>query len=454
MKTIKKFLFAIVLSISMLFVCSFTMSADAATSNQETNISDSSSEETWSYILNNIDIDIKYLEPNRYLGLFWDSFVNGDSKDGYLYLCWTSPYYTKTNNTILQVTESGKTYNLYSSIDDMNANNGNWLSTSFKQYPSYDLTIHMTPIAGFNDGQNFGLPLKRTYNFTNFKYGYEGENKAIGQCTDKITFDLGLIPKLDGKNSLQLCTHGYEIIEACEAQSYFDLLAYGGYGHFVHFNTTIKIDKIYRVDVAYKVTNDDKPWYEFLLPSDEHQIKKSLTSERVSGGIFGLYNFQGFSEGSYQSTKNSSITYNYRLHLNYNDDAWNIFEGKEYYEADYRRISNFQILRMNYVVDGETFDVPIKMDTIEGDTLFILDGDLILDTETTYFKIKNTVDDALTSLNKTLDNIKNNWDKYKIAFIALGCGIAGIMIILPIIKLINYSKTLLGNTDDKTCKKE
>lgn len=437
----KKIILAIVLCVSMLFLCSYATPVSAA-STQETKISNESVEENWGYILDNVDIEIKYLESNRYLGLYWDSFVGGSSKDGYLYLCWISPYFTKTNNTILQITEAGKTYNLYSTVEDMNNLNGNWLSTESKSYPSYNLTLHMTPIAGYKDGQNFGLPLKRTYNFTNFKYGYEGTNKAIGQCSESITFDLGLIPKLDGKNSMQLCTHGYEIIEACEAQSYFDILKYGGYGHFVHFNTTIKIDKIYRVDVAYKVVNDDKPWYQFFLPSDEHQIKKSLTSERISGGVFGLYKFQGFSEGSYQSTKNSSINYKYRLHLNYDDEAWNIFVGKEFYEADYRRISQFQILRMNYVVDGETFDVPIKMDTIEGETLFILDSDLILDTDTTYYKIKNTIDDLIS-------NVKNNWDKYKVALIIVGCGILGIMLLIPIIKLITSLKLFLGDKGDE-----
>ena len=447
MKNCKKILLAIVLCLSMLFLCSFSTPVSAA-SIEEKIVSPETSEENWKYILNNVDMDIKYLEPNKYLGLYWDSFVGGNSKEGYLYLCWTSPYYTKTNNTILQITESGKTYNLYSSISDMNSLSGNWLLGESKTYPNYDLTLYMTPIAGFKDGQNFGLPLKRTYNFTNFKYGYEGTNKAIGQCTERISFDLGLIPKLDGKNSMQLCTHGYEIIESAEAQSYFDLLTYGGYGHFVHFNTTIKIDKIYRVDVAYKVVNDDKPWYQFFLPSDEHQIKKSLTAERVSGGIFGLYKFQGFSEGSYQSTKNSSINYKYRLHLNYDDDAWNIFEGKEFYEADYRRISQFQILRMNYVVDGETYDVPIKMDTIEGDTLFILDGDLILDTDTTYYQIKNALDDTINSLKNTLNNIKNNWDKYKVAFTIVGCCLAGIILMVPIIKFITSMKLFLKDSGD------
>ena len=55
-------------------------------------------------------------------------------------------------------------------------------------------------------------------------------NQFNGKCTEEIRFDLGLMPKQDGKNSMQLTTHGYEIIEACEAQSHFDLLAYGGYG--------------------------------------------------------------------------------------------------------------------------------------------------------------------------------------------------------------------------------
>lgn len=38
----------------------------------------------------------------------------------------------------------------------------------------------------------------------------------------------------------------------------------------VYFNTTISIDKIYRVDVSYKILNDDKPWYQLFLPDDEH----------------------------------------------------------------------------------------------------------------------------------------------------------------------------------------
>lgn len=434
----KKLLIVITTFLSIFTLCSFTNNTKAQSLSSTT---DATSEDNWNYILNNVDIDIKHLEPNKYLGLYWDSFVNGNSKNGYLFLCWLSPYYSNDTTTILQVTESGKKYNLYNTTTDMNNKNGNFLPTESKGYPEYDLTIHMTPIAGFKDGENFGLPLKRTYKFTSLKYGYEGTNKVLGTCNEEISFDLGLIPKLDGKNSMQLVTHGYEIIEACEVQSYFDLFAYGGYGHFVHFNTTIKIDKIYRVDVAYKVLNDNKPWYEFFLPNDEHQIKKSLTTERVSGGIFGLYNFQGFSQGSYQSTKNSSITYKYRLHLNYDDTAWDWSVSQDFYECDYRRVSEFQILRMNYVIDGETFDVPIKMDTVEGETLFILDSDLILDTDTAYFKLKNLFDDLTY-------NLHNNWDTYKTVFIVIGCTLLAVIVLIPLIKLLTLLKTLFKNKEE------
>lgn len=434
----KKLLIVITTFLSIFTLCSFTNNTKAQSLSSTT---DATSEDNWNYILNNVDIDIKHLEPNKYLGLYWDSFVNGNSKNGYLFLCWLSPYYSNDTTTILQVTESGKKYNLYNTTTDMNNKNGNFLPTESKGYPEYDLTIHMTPIAGFKDGENFGLPLKRTYKFTSFKYSYEGTNKVLGTCNEEKSFDLGLIPKLDGKNSMQLVTHGYEIIEACEVQSYFDLFAYGGYGHFVHFNTTIKIEKIYRVDVAYKVLNDNKPWYEFFLPNDEHQIKKSLTTERVSGGIFGLYNFQGFSQGSYQSTKNSSITYKYRLHLNYDDTAWDWSVSQDFYECDYRRVSEFQILRMNYVIDGETFDVPIKMDTVEGETLFILDSDLILDTDTAYFKLKNLIDDLT-------NNLQTNWETYKTVFIVIGCSLLAVVVLIPLIKLLTLLKTLFKNKEE------
>lgn len=117
----RKLRICFLLIIPLFLLCSFTTNASSKEIKPQTD----TTEENWSYILNNVDIDIKYLEPNKYLGLYWDSFVGGSSKDGYLYLCWTSPYYTKTNNTILQITESGKKYNLYNTLTDMQSLNGN-----------------------------------------------------------------------------------------------------------------------------------------------------------------------------------------------------------------------------------------------------------------------------------------------------------------------------------------
>ena len=407
--------------------------------------------QTWVYILENLDIEPQWLEPNKYLGIYWDSCWNNDADEGYLYLIWTSHYTPSEFVTLTQVKESGKVYKLYDSEADMDDFNSNFLTSTYYHYKDSDLTIHLTPIAGYTDGEHFGLPLKQIYKFQGFVYGMDQAQYSSnmdpgkqfnGICNEEITFDLGLMPKQDGKNSMQLTTHGYEIIESCEAQSYFDLLAYGGYGHFAYFNTTIKIDKIYRVDVAYKITNDDKPWYQFFLPDEEHQIQKSLTPDRVKGGIFGLYNFAGFEEGSYQSTVDGRTNYKYKLHLNYDDTAWNWFVGQEFYECDYRRVSQFQILRMNFLVDGETYDVPIKMDTIEGDTLFILDPDLILDTETPYYDFKNWLDDGIADLKDKL--------KDYLPYIYAVLGVVGTVLLIWVLsKAYKFFKFLFGWIPDK-----
>lgn len=69
MKKFKKCLLVIVLCITMLFLCSFTTEG-ATTETSESNVTDTTSEENWNYILNNVDIDIKYLEPNKFLGIY------------------------------------------------------------------------------------------------------------------------------------------------------------------------------------------------------------------------------------------------------------------------------------------------------------------------------------------------------------------------------------------------
>ena len=48
--------------------------------------------ETWDYIIDNLDIEPEYLDQNDYLGIYWDSYAYNNPKNGYLYLIWTSEY--------------------------------------------------------------------------------------------------------------------------------------------------------------------------------------------------------------------------------------------------------------------------------------------------------------------------------------------------------------------------
>lgn len=412
--------------------------------------------ETWDYILEGLDIEPEYLEANKYLGIYWDSIFTEEFKDtGYLYLIWTSQYTPSEFVTLTEVKESGKIYKLYDTQKDADDLKGNWFQSDSYDYKDYNLTIHITPIGGAEDGKEFGLPLKQKYTFQGFTFGIDDaewgydtdpQNQFGGTCTESISFDLGLTPKQgDGKNAMQLVTHAYEIIKDCEVQSHFDL-NFGGYIHYAMFNTTINIDKIYRVDVSYTITNDNKSWWQFFLPDDTHAIKKSLTCERVSGGIFGLSRYQGFAEGSYQSTDSKAKNYKYRLHLDYDADAWNLFEGKDYYESDYKQVSEFKILRMNYLCDGKVYDVAVKMDTVEGDTLNILDPDLILDTESPYYNFKKFFDDIYRDLAE-------KFDKYKYILYAVA-GVVGTVFILWIVfKVKMFIQVVFGSGGNKQSNK-
>ena len=396
-------------------------------------------DDTWTYIMDNIDIWPEYLEQNKILGIYWDSYFSGLEDEGYLYLVWVSHYTPSEFVTILEFTESGKTYKLYDNDEAAENLDGNWFLSDEFHFSSADLTLHITPIGGISDGEPFGIPLKRNYSFEKFTYGVDDAqwkkevdptNRFGGKVEDKVKFDLGVTPKQDGNNILQLVTHGYEIIEDCEAQSYYDL-NFGGYMHEVYFNLNIEVDKIYRVDVNYKVTNQDKEAWEFWKPDDEHEITKSLTTQRESGGFFGLSSYQGFRQGSYKSTRDDNKTYKYKLHLNYDDHAWKLFRGGDLNESDYERISNFKILRINFLVDNETYDVEVKMDTIDGKTLNIFSGDLIMNTDSFGYKVKNTVYDLWNDITEKFKENSN------LIWILLG---GGLLIVIMVVGIRVYKK--------------
>lgn len=407
-------------------------------------------DDTWSYIIDNLDLWVEYLDTDQVVACMWDSYFAGNEDDGYLFLVWCSPYIPSEFVNILEFTESGKTYHLYDDEEAKENLDFNWDASEHFHFPDANLSLHLTPIGGISDGEPFGVPLKRSYSIEKFKYGIDDAhfvkdvdptNRFSGECTKPVKFDFGLTPKQDGKNYLQMVTHSYRIIDDCMVQSHFDL-NFGAYRHEVYFSTAIDISKIYRVDVSYKITNDEKDWYEFWLPEDEHLVTKSLSTKRASGGFLGLSSYAGFSEGSYQSTVDGSKRYKYKLHLNYDDDAWKIFRGGDLLEGNYKRVSDFQILRLNFVCDNEVYDVPVAMDCVDGKTLNILSPDLIMDTDTLGFKIKNGFYDFIDDVKSKVKENKN------VVWIIIGSVIL-IVIIVVVIRIARIISNFLSVIPDR-----
>ncbi len=362
---------------------------------------------TWYDVLTNLDIEPQYLDPDRILGLYWDSDTTETSSN--LYLFWTSRYIPSEFMTVSEITVNGKTYLQFPTNDLFEPE---WYQSDYYHFEKYDLTIHKTPIAGFDNGKHFGIPLTRKYEFTNIKtcmnkleYYNDPDptNKYSASIDTDVIFDLGITPEDKGKSVCQLVTHAYELIKDCEVQSYYDV-GFGGYKHLVHFNTSIPMDKIYRVDVSYILSSDNKKWYEWWIYEKEYRVIKSMRPDKKSTGFFGLCDTYGFREGTFKSNENNSITYKYEMMLNYDEQNWELF-GDSDIESNYKRIKDFKILRLNYLIDNKVYDVEVKMDAIDGETKTIVDRDLILDTESGLWKTKNTIYgifDGIKNVAKTI----------------------------------------------------
>ena len=345
----------------------------------------------WYDIITNLDIEPMYLDPDRILGLYYDGYAGSTSS--YLYLIWTSKYIPSEFMTINSLELNGKEYSQYPDNDLFHPF---WFDSKYYYFEQYDLALHLTPIGGYDGEKEFGVPLTQKYSFKNVKVGIDKlqfdndpdpSNKYSTTLDSYCEFDLGIKPEYHGKSACQLVTHAYKLIKDCEVQSHYDW-GFGGYMHYVHFNTTIPIDKIYRVDVSYVLTSDNKSWYQFWLNEDEKKVIKSMTPEKKKTGIFGLYDTYGFKEGTFKSNEKESITYKYEMMLNYSEQNWDIF-GDYCVESNYKRIKDFKILRLNYLVDNKVYDVAVTMDQVDGETLSIIDRGLILDTESALWKIKD-----------------------------------------------------------------
>ena len=363
----------------------------------------------WYDILTNLDIEPQYLDPNKLLGLYYDADAGETSS--YLYLIWTSKYLPSEFMTVHEFDLNGKHYTQYPDNDLFNAF---WYDSYYYYFEKYDLAIHISPIGGYDSGEQFGVPLTQKYKFQNIKTGidklqfYEDpdpNNKYSASFSSDAEFDLGLVPKYHEKSACQLVTHAYQLIKDCEVQSHYDF-GFGGYMHYVHFNTSIPIDKIYRVDVSYILTSDNKDWYQFWLDEDERRVTKSMRPDKKSTGIFGLYDTYGFKEGEFRSNAKEAVTYKYEMMLNYTEQNWDLF-GDYCVESNYKRIKDFKILRLNYLVDDTVYDVAVTMDQVDGETLSIVDRDLILDTDSALWQIKDTTYGIFDGVVNVFDTIKN-----------------------------------------------
>ncbi len=393
----------------------------------------------WTDVKNNLDIEPKYLEANKILGLYWDSRIIENYSC--LYLIWTSEYIPSEFMTIKEIVVNNKLYKQYDNQAQKDSLEGNWFDSDYYHYSEYNLTLHKTPISGFEKNGAFGVPLMQKYKISSFKAGidefqYFNDPDPTGKynvvCNTEIEFDLGIVPKKDGVKLFQLVTHAYEIIKDCEVQSFFDL-GFGGYIHNTFFNTTIDIDRIYRVDVSYTLSSENKSWYQIWLNTKEISVKKSLTAEKKANGLFNLFSYQGFKEGSFKSNVKAGKTFKYRLHLNYDEECWNLFDNPPYYEADYKLIKDFKILRMNYLVDDKVYDVSVKMDTVDGNTLSIINRDLIMDTDSKTWSIKEKT-------YETIDDFKEAITKSKDTLITIGAVIGGLIIVYILYKGYRFIK--------------
>lgn len=398
----------------------------------------SSDSETFNEIISRLSIPVEQITPNKTIGIYFD----GTS----FKLIWSSEYIPNEFLNLKSIKMNGVTLHQDVFESQCKKINGDNVFEVTQTYgiPTANIQLNMTPIAWLHDCAELGYILNSGVNINTTIFEVEGwtawidpfmepgldpTGKYTFSCNEKVAFELSKKPVLNGTPVSQLVTHKFIEITEAEAQSIYDV-GFGGYKHHVYFNTPLDLDAVYRVDVSYTLANDNKSWWQFWMnKSDEYAVQKSLTGVSTSGGLFSLFDYQGLEQGSYASNEKKTIYYKYKLHLNYNDDNWDIFSSKSYPESGFKRIQKFKILRLNFVYRGEEFDMAVKMDTIEGDTFNIFDRDLILNTESLIWQFKDTAYDIS-------DTIKNQFSDFTSKVGIIGAVVIGVIIVFLIYKII------------------
>jgi len=359
--------------------------------------------EEWMDLLTKLSIPVSSVKANKTIGMMFDG--------QFTWLIWTSEYipYELLNLKSVTIEENGKdvTYSNKEITGGCEHINGDgFFEATFSVYfPEKNLQFNKTPIAGFHECgsgvYSYGVEVEGKSEF--IIKGWEAELDHLWggeeidpegvydfKSTNEITFDLKEKIKYEGNPVTQLSTMVYVVITDCEAQSVYDL-GFGGYKHYVYFNTSIDLEAVYRVDVGYTLLADDVIWAAQLFDEPKTRtLKKSLSEDKDRGGIFNLFNYQGLTVGNFSSNEKNAKTYKYRLMLNYNEDNWELDELVNITESNYKRIDEFQIFRLNFVHNGKEYDQEIQMDTVSGETKKIYNRDLVLDTTTPIWKFKET----------------------------------------------------------------
>ena len=412
----------------------------------------------WVDIIDNLDVPVESLEPNMALGAYFDG--------KFVYLLWSSEFLPYEDFSLLSLTlehEGQKKVivndNGYHECRQFNGDMEFEL-TFQSHYPEVNLQLNVTPILTYSyydgdpkvctNGAEF-LDGAKDFKVLGWTAGrtWERESSYTHTVTTDVEFNFTEPFKYGGKPVGQFQSHKYIEITDCIAQSSYDVV-FGGYKHYVYFNTPIDMDQIYRVDVSYKLLADDAIWTKKLFDDPKtRKVIKSLSAGKVKGGLFNLASYEGLSEGSYASNEKNNHYYQYRLMLNYNEDNWDVSEWFHIMEADYKRVDEFYIFRMNFVYQGEEFDLPVNMDTVSGVTTKIYDRNQVLDTSSTIWKFKETAYDAG---DKVVDTIKGAAEKGKsigkAILITGGCVLGGIGLYFGIKFALKVKELLKNNREE------
>ncbi len=386
---------------------------------------------SWDEVFKHMELDIREIEPNKTIG----TYFNGTT----LYLIWSSEYIP---NELLNLYEVRYEVNGVQRIlrNDYITNscaetNGDTILDGtthvwVKGDVYYQLNVtpimyyhecdeHRNPVyfgTQLNDAKKFKI-LGWTAEIDRFwKTDVDDPEGYYTFSTDKaVEFELTDPIEYDGKAVTQFTTHRFVNITDAVAQSVYDL-NFGGYKHYVYFNTDLDLDDVYRVDVSYELKADDEIWLKKLLTAPKDQrVVKSLSKESNAGGLFNLTNYYGLTIGEFKSNEKDTKTYKYRLMLNYDESNWSLKEILPVAEADYKRIQKFFIFRLNFVYEDAVYDKNIKMDTINGNTLHFYDRDQILDSTSAFYEFKENTYEVTDKVEDVVDDVSDVagsiWDK-------------------------------------------